>query len=530
MEQVLLIDDEVYVRQLEKYLIHWEELGIQCAGEFESPLELIEYVKEHPVDIIISDIMMPEMDGLELAEQVRKYYPKCQFVIVSGYRDFDFAKRAVKLGVKDYLVKPINEKEINEILLEIVNTMRQTQKVSNEDIPYRQKLARVIAGEKIFTDISVINEKYHTFFAMDGIFRVLHLGFCNYNEEQDINQAASMVITNLSSSIKNFCYDLEAVQTSDIRYEILLQIKPDMDETVLRLLETSYKDLVRRYGNMQDLRFYVSLGKAVSNPAQIKESTDSAHFFLSGRLGYGNTRIYIADILPNAEKLISASHSISYQDARSFDRYLDSANEEGIRKTTRKLFDEIQNSQTNYIFYYYLCFDLLERLTNVLKQHDVPRNETDKLKEKLSRIMDNCDTVKMLRYEMERICVDSVNKYLTSNRDSKQVYVQFAKNYIEEHYAEEVTLQIIADLAHINSAYLSNIFKKATGVNYQTYLTEVRIEKAKRLLCDLDMNLTQIANAVGYNSTRYFSKMFEQETGMKPSEYRRTNLRKARHE
>ena len=117
---------------------------------------------------------------------------------------------------------------------------------------------------------------------------------------------------------------------------------------------------------------------------------------------------------------------------------------------------------------------------------------------------------------------------LDGKQDNAQVYVNLAKKYIDEHYAEEISLQTIADLAHVNAAYLSSVFKKTTGINYLTYLTEVRMEKAKELLCQLDMNLSQIANAVGYTSTRYFSKTFENEVGMKPSEYRRVYLREQR--
>lgn len=529
MEQVILIDDEINIRRLVKHLIHWEEIGIHLAGEFDNAMEAVEFTKENHVDIIVSDIMMPEMDGLEMADRIRQFSLGCKFVMISGYRDFEFAKKAVKLGVKDYLLKPINEKELNDVLQEIVDGLRQKQKVSGEDTPYRQKIVDMLTGAQVFHDISRINEKYHTFFEEEGAFRVLHIGFCNYNE-QNISQAAEYLLDKLTSSVKNNCTDLEAIQISEIRYDVLMQIKPGMDETVLRCLDTTYKETVRKYQNIQSLRFYASLGVAVRSSEKIRDSADSAHFFLSGRLGYGSTRLYVADVLPNAEKLLRENYSLNYQDARAFDRYIDSADEAGIKKIIKKLFHELQELKENYIFYFYLSFDLNERMCAILKQRGIERGQTDRLEEKLRGILDNCDTVQMIQHEMERFCCDNVSKYLTDQKGSMQVYVQFAKNYIEEHYAEEVTLQIIADKAHINSAYLSSIFKKNMGVNYQAYLTAVRIEKAKAFLCNLDMNLSQIANAVGYNSTRYFSKTFEQETGIKPSEYRCANLRKSRYE
>lgn len=529
MEQVILIDDEINIRRLVKYLIHWEEIGIHLAGEFDDALEAVEFTRKNHVDIIVSDIMMPELDGLEMVDRIRQFSPDCKFVMISGYRDFEFAQKAVKLGVKDYLLKPVNEKELNDVLQDIVDGLRQNHKASGKDVPYRQKIASLLTGAQVFRDIPGINEKYHTFFEGEGAFRVLHIGFCNYNE-QNISQTAEYLLDKLISSVKNNCTDLEAVQISEIRYDVLMQVKPGMDETVLRCLDTTYKEAVREYRNIQSLRFYVSLGVAVKSPEGIRDSADSAHFFLSGRLGYGSTRLYVADALPNAEKLLRENYSLNYQDARAFDRYIDSADEAGIKNMIRKLFRELLELEDNYIFYFYLSFDLNERMCAILKQRGIERSQTDRLEEKLRRILDNCDTVRMIQHEMERFCCDNVNKYLTDQKDSMQVYVQFAKNYIEKHYAEEVTLQIIADKAHINSAYLSSIFKKNMGVNYQNYLTEVRIEKAKTLLCDLDMNLTQIANAVGYNSTRYFSKTFEQETGIKPSEYRCANLRKSRYE
>ena len=163
----------------------------------------------------------------------------------------------------------------------------------------------------------------------------------------------------------------------------------------------------------------------------------------------------------------------------------------------RGLFEEYQKqSDQNYIQYFYMVTELGNRLADVLGRLNIHPRETQEVKRQLQRLSENCDTITMLRSVTEKFCVDNMNKYLAGKKTMCWFMYISAKQYIEEHYAENITLNRIAEEAHVNPVYLFTIFKESTGINYSAYLTSIRIEKAKELLKKLDLSISQIANQV----------------------------------
>lgn len=528
MAKVLLIDDEIHVRSLMKYLIHWEELGLTLAGEYDNAEDALAQMQQDPADIVITDICMPGMDGLEMIAQMQQSNSDCSFVLISGYRDFEYAKKAIGLGVSEYIVKPINEEEINRVLRKVITGAVKNRQGDTRTGELRQKLYPTLIrkGKRVEPDVG---ETYGFHFALDGQYRILQLGFCNCSEEDNTREIIEEFYHTLREDVGAYCYETEGFSLSELRYDILLQYEKERDGQILRCIDMVYRNMVQRHKADLPYRFYLSVGQAVGTITDICQSIDSAHFFMSGRLGYGNTRVYIADILPKFARIMEENQPIPRETVREFERFIETMNAEGIRSVIRKLFKGLQErKEQNYIFYFYLIRDLNSIMMSVFQRLQIHPSDMNRMEQELEEEMDNCDSVTMLQIMTERYCIDQVNRCLDGKQDNAQVYVNLAKKYIDEHYAEEISLQTIADLAHVNAAYLSSVFKKTTGINYLTYLTEVRMEKAKELLCQLDMNLSQIANAVGYTSTRYFSKTFENEVGMKPSEYRRVYLREQR--
>ena len=140
MAKVLLIDDEIHVRSLMKYLIHWEELGLTLEGEYDNAQDAVAKMQQEPADIVITDICMPGMDGLEMIEQIQQSNQNCRFILISGYRDFEYAKKAIGLGVSEYIVKPINEEEINKTLRKVLTGAVKERREDAQTRELRQKL------------------------------------------------------------------------------------------------------------------------------------------------------------------------------------------------------------------------------------------------------------------------------------------------------------------------------------------------------------------------------------------------------
>lgn len=532
MKNVIIADDEVHVRSLLKHLVHWDEIGLNLAGEFDNAEEIIEFMQHEKVDIVITDIMMPGLNGIEMIKEIKRLQIPCRFVLISGYRDFEFAQAAVKLGVSDYILKPINEDEVNSVLRSLAQEKNEGAEEELRKRAVRQKFREVLAGETTVPDIGTVEKKYCLHFQKEGaFFRVLQLGFCSCQEGEEVERVADDIWNVMKKKISECCVEQEMFQSSWLRYHIVLQVKEDMKSRLLRVLDTTYRGLVQSYKDNLPFHFYLGVGKAVNDINQLRFSMETASFFLSGRLMYGDSRMYVADILPQSEKLLRENRSVDPVQMRRFENCVEAIDENGVKQVIREVFEAYQRQEEqNYVQYFYMVLELGNRLADVLGRLNIHPRETQELKRQMERLSENCDTITMLRSVTEKFCVDTMNKYLAGKKDHVLVYVHFAKQYIEEHYAENVTLNRIAEEAHVNPVYLSTIFKESTGINYSAYLTSIRMEKAKELLKKLDLNISQIANQVGYASTRYFSRIFEQESGMKPSEYRRIYLRGLRDE
>ena len=266
-------------------------------------------------------------------------------------------------------------------------------------------------------------------FAEDGYYRVLQLGFCNCSEEDDTRRIISEFTDAVREDVGAYCYEMEGFPLSDLRYDVLLQYEKERDGQIIRCLDMVYRNMVQRHKEDLPYRFYLSAGKAVTFIAEIYKSIDSAHFFMSGRLGYGNTRVYIADILPKFDRIMEENHPIPRETVREFERDIETMNPEGIRSIVRRLFKSLQDrEEQNYIFYFYLIRDLNNIMMSVFQRLQIHPSDMNRMERELEEQMDNCDSVAMLQIMTERYCIDQVNKCLDGKQDNAQVYVNLAKN------------------------------------------------------------------------------------------------------
>ncbi|MBU9744891.1 response regulator [Lachnospiraceae bacterium ASD3451] len=523
MDKVVIIDDEIHIRSLVRNLIHWEELGLECAGCYASGQEALERIRETDIDVVITDIQMPGMSGLELIRQIQAVRGECSFIIISGYRDFEYAQTAVKLGVLDYVCKPIDEEELNTSLTRICRREGAVvTKSERKSSPRRKNFVTVIKGQCKEISVDTANKDYDFHFQRDGVFRVLELGFCGVDEYSNVSQNAEKIIKTLGEYLSSRCYEYESFLLTGNFYAMVVQYREAEDGALLRGLSGVYLDLVHRYTDLFAGRFYISAGKTAREIGDLYESYRGADFFIHGRLYYGNSRVYIADYIPELQKKYHESLVLTVDEKKELIRAMEGIQLDGLKKSVIRLYDSYSNEmKENPTLAYYMAFQIFDILISVLADHDINMNELNSAREEFRLKLENCDTLPMLERTLTRGCSDKISGYLSEKKQNAQVYIQFTKEYIEKHYASDLSLNMIAERIQINPSYLSTVFKEQTGINYNKYLTSVRIEKSKELLKDPRYNISQIAQMVGYSSTRYFGKMFVSETGIKPGEYRR---------
>ena len=519
----MIADDEVHIRNLLKYLIHWEQLGMELTGEFDNGQDLAGAAAADPPDLVITDIQMPEMDGLEMIRTLHETCPNCRYVIISGYRDFSYAQSAVKLGVADYILKPIEEEELNSTLSRIVSDSSKKETVEKDK--HREKLISAVLGQREVNSVEEMNAEYGCRFTETGFFMVVWLRLCRTSRESIVATLAEGILDTLKNRLAPICNDQESFMISRLSYAMLVQIEEKQKDTFVRIMDQTYGEMIQSGYRNGGERFYLSVGKAVPNPRELRQSMESARFFINGRLTFGESRIYFADHLRMADKWQKEGRTFPPEISRKLEKAVEQGNAEEIRETIRQMFEQYRE-EDNPTLYVHMCRWVAETITRKLEQLGVNFDRTRSLTEDLYLEIENSDTVDMLRSCLTDFCVNAMQACLMERTKNPHVYIQLAIDYIDSHYSENLSLPLIADQIHVNPAYLSALFKEETGKNYSEYLTERRMEEARNLLLDEEMTVSGVAEAVGYNSTRYFSRLFETKIGMKPNEYRRIYLRR----
>lgn len=527
MLKVIIADDELHIRNLLKYLIHWEELGLTFAAEYDNGPDVVEHVEREHIDIIITDIQMPGMDGLDMIRAVRETDPNSRFIVVSGYRDFAYAQTAVKLGVSDYILKPIDEDELNAALAALVGNGGGEGREQDKRDERRKSFLPVLRGHRVVMDAEQANREFGFHFMPSGCYFVAWMAICRAKRQENTTERAQKKMEILKDRLESCCHDLESFMLSDLTCALLLQCAPDRRDEVLRTACDAYQELLRKEIPGDELRYYLSVGKAVYDLREIQGSMESARFFIAGRIQYGTRRVYIADYMQCADALQSQSIHIPYETGRSLDSALERTDEAAMKQAIRDAFAFYRvTGQKNPTLCFAIARQIGEVLVQKLSQFGASPGKTRRVMEELETRLDNSDTEEQVQAVVENICGEAVHRHLLGGRTEQNAYILQAKSYIDAHYGENISLALLAEKIHINPAYLSTLFKNEVGVNYQDYLTAVRIDKAKQLLAGEPMNISQVANAVGYGSARYFSKTFEAQTGIRPAEYRRLRMRR----
>ena len=527
MLRVVLADDEVHIRNLLKYLIHWEEHGLQLIADYETGRDVAEHVREDRPDLIISDIKMPGMDGLEMIRSVKAILPECRFIIISGFRDFEFAKQAVRLGVMDYILKPVDEDELNGTLAEMVKEI-STEEPEEPRGLNRQDFLPAIRGQGHAGTISDVNKTYGFHFAETGTFYILWLQFCRRPPQMAVADAAKRVMQRVHGCLEEYLNDGESYMVSGQAFIGMIQVKENREAGFLRELDSAYREVLdEEKAAIAPMTIYLSCGNGVNDIAEIHDSYDCAKFFIGGRFGYGEGRVYIADTQVNKRYWIKDSYTLRNETIKRFCSAIENREEALALRITEEAFRTYENSgENNWTLFVYISYQLADALTQMLNNLGVTTSEAMSLRSVMEQWNENTDTIDGLVSNTQKMISQVMHQYLSDSKEDSHAVIQYARDYIDKHYADDITLALLADKININPTYLSAVFKETTGINYSSYLTAVRVEHAKELLRDIDMNLSEVASAVGYNSTRYFTRIFKQETGIKPSEYRRLNLKK----
>ena len=534
MMKVIIADDEAKVALLIKNLIGWEELGMELAGIAKNGSEALDMIRRYDPDIVITDIRMPVKGGLELISEAKEIKPALEFVIISGYRHFDYAHSAIKFGVSDYLLKPVNQKELLSTLEKLKGKIlsrssalyeqeRMLQIESDRERGKRAALFRTIREPDNSTPLTVesLNENLGYRFTKKSCFRFMILKIDRISAEE---YAEGMTVFHekireiLLKKLSPLCDDLET-EAVHSRTNIVLGFPPERKLLLRDALKEMF-DEIRIDSNIFPSAVFTLVGGAIAdNPSGLTDSWGSAEWGLSERLMGGAGSFYenhpvrdgargsaavvttVARRLEQAMDVMDvAAVDLALSEAFESMRALDGLTGKDVLHIVKSVYDE----------WLILC----QRYNIAFPGSEGPRLEFNRKLDDLASVAEVFAFLRDAILECLKASIENHGKI--SGRP-----ISRTKEYIKEHFHENISISDLADREGFNDSYFSTLFKKETGQTFSEYLTSVRMDEAKRLLKETNLPIARICEAVGYSDMKHFSVIFRKSAGIKPSEYRK---------
>ncbi len=529
MYRVLLCDDEIHVCQLVQYLVEWDALGLELVGTAHSGVEALEMLAAHRPHIVISDIRMPGYSGIDLMEQARERGFHCRFVLISGYREFEYAQKAIQLGVTDYVVKPIQKNELTHALRKAIAELAElsadaAESGTPDSARAEHDRERLLADWQggALDDAGLTRAQLAQRYAVDlsgacgalawhlmcyGAFseqtqRLLEGKVCAYLEEQAGAWFREHVLLRQENGLLLLCASDTAQEMPGLRLmrdgcRAVLSICSGWDIALGAAFlrdEEPFHRLFARAESAAYERLFDPEHAIHKEPLTLRCDADFhavIDFDACGRLSAAMQILDSVTVRAEIESGFSALAQSSTADAAAVFGYAGWVI--GTMNHALSAFD-IGADVTRY----------LDRAVLERELHYVP----DAL-----RIGRRLGEAAAAQIETVREAVRSAE-----NRPVRQV-----KELVAAHYMEPLSLNDVAAAVDLNPVYLSVLFKKETGTNFKDYLTGVRIETAKTLLREGESMLTA-AEKVGYKDAKYFSKLFTRVVGVNPTQYKKLYL------
>lgn len=528
MYKAIIADDENKVCQLIRVMGDWEALGIEIVDICHSGDDAWESIQKYEPDIVLTDIRMPVYDGLQIINKVNEKYGMSRnicFIIISGYAEFEYARQAIQYNIVNYLLKPLDKKQLNDTLKKACNSLStKQQQVENEQRLTEQK--RILQASCVSAlqemrsqeDVSVgdLNRQYCTAFE-NGYYMGLFFNFpfaISQNENLFLNTFSEMVCSRFS-----MCYEA-ILKTEGTGIYLVLNYRKDEQNTLMAIIQSFYKDICEVAKTYGEFQIYLGIGQEVTVIQDIRRSLVEAEIAELSRVLYEGKLLLAYSALE--KNSISVYQLIPMTKFKELEQLLEKMNAFEVKK------------------WFSDSFIFVEKERDVLKNADVLNDLRKIVMETVRKVLSDVDNglvnKSLQELNLSLKSASSFSNYLWIIKSKVSLLVEqvaevvskqeshpisAAKQYVQQHFSEPVTLAEVAENLNFSAVYFGHMFKKHTGKSFTSYLTDVRMENAKKLLKTSQYTIAQIADMVGYQDVKYFSKTFKATYGVKPTEYKK---------
>lgn len=534
MLKILIVDDEFYFREALKISLPWEELGFQICGEAKNGRDALEKVKTLNPDIVLVDINMPIMGGLEFVQCINELKVNVKIVILTGYSEFNYAKQAVQLGVNNYLLKPINEDEMANTLKQLKRLiesemdrkiqfdMLKEQVQENLPILKDKLLNELLLRSSTLIEQKVIEKfKYLNIDIVSEHYQVAAIELDNeadFNWNEEDKQLWRFAVSNIVWEIFNEIFKLEVFNDNSEKICVILGYADSYNDKINFNLNEMFNKLKYIVEKHFHFTITIGLGNTKENLKDISSSYKEAVFALKNNIVFGNNKVIMYSGITDFD-LTKNIDIIEYRNQLLMDMRM--SNSFDVTKTLNKMFKEIKDRGINHEFLFVICIETISICFEFIAEAGC--NLTDILHDNQLNIITKIQTIKNL-IEMEKyinkIFLEVINSIEKNKISKNRKLIEGIKEYINENYHnEELNIAGISNHFYINYSYLCYLFKREAGTTINEYIIEVRLNRAKALFDKGNVLVSDVSTKVGYSDANYFGKCFKKRYGISPSKY-----------
>lgn len=534
--KVFLVEDEMVIRRGIKNSIDWEKEGyIFCGEASDGELAYPMIIKEKP-DILITDIRMPFMDGLELCKLVKKELPNIKILILSGYDEFDYAKEAIRLGVTEYLLKPISSGKLLEALNGVSESIRREKEDKDLVRKYMEEMRentehekqkffeQMIAGNLSMADALETGKKYEMNLSA-GMYNLLLFRF-TLGEE---NRKSGELLGEAEYAIEKLTERLEYVfefQRGVEGWAFLLMA--DNEEQMSERVKELSKDLEEIMKNYSTIAYFGGIGQPVARLRELEESFREAERALAARFTMELNRIISVEDIRMAQNVdtlddIEITSFGEIEKTRTMlEKFLNNGAEDEIDEFVDVYINELpEENLKSVLMRQYIIMDAYIVMMSFCEKIEGIEGEMQAQSEELKNSMKTSQTLEEIKNYIRMLLKKIIGVRDTISGRRYSDIIEIAKDQIRKTYmSDEISLNTIAAEVGMSPSYFSSIFSKEMGKTFVEYLTEIRMDRAKELLMCSSMKTSEIGYEVGDKDPHYFSYIFKKTQNCTPKEFR----------
>lgn len=507
MYHILVVDDERIERDCIRFLVGKSQMPFEVR-DIDDAMDALELMREWPVDILITDIQMPRMNGLDLVKRAKQMYPALKTVFFSGYADFEYARTAVTLGAETYLVKPINPEEFNRLLSKMLKELndsqtRQRQQFRQQRVMTQYALQRAIRGDEshLMTELGETED-------WRGQYSHLLLVFF----EDDLEAVAiEPLLVGLQEALG---LRMDALEIDE--HQRLMLVRGGARDA-RALGEQAAEYFVPRLPH----RFYLAFSDPLTAYTSLKEAYEAAQKRISRRFWTAESAVFCE----SEERQPAPVHEDGFENTDPMKPIQeDLANGDAVKLSLdlEMLFKQLRKPAKQSQFYIKFIFSNL--ISSIYPQLCAARAAADRTVPTLDSMITEMYTQQSIGVMIDQVqaLADEVLASMQSPQDTDtRREVQIVQRYVLQNYATDLSVETLAELVYLAPDYLNRLFKKATGRNVGQYLRQVRMDNASRQLLETNRKVMDICADVGYPNYSYFCQSFRDYFGKSPERYRK---------